>query len=84
MKFSKNLKFSKKLNSEILCFEKISRKLFQFFLFYKMENIISSLARFTKKEVDSVKKAITQYAGQVVVSFKNFLFRMNGLIVLKN
>ena len=31
-----------------------------------MENIISSLARFTKKQVDSVKKAITQYAGQVI------------------
>ena len=27
---------------------------------------ISSLARFTKKQVDSVKKAITQYAGQVI------------------
>ena len=31
-----------------------------------MENIISSLARFTKKKVDSVKTAITQYAGQVI------------------
>ena len=31
-----------------------------------MENIISSLARFTKKQVDSVKKAISQYAGQVI------------------
>ena len=31
-----------------------------------MENIISSLGRFTKKQVDSVKKAITQYAGQVI------------------
>ena len=31
-----------------------------------MENIVSSLARFTKKQVDSVKKAITQYAGQVI------------------
>ena len=27
---------------------------------------ISSLARFTKKQVDSVKKAISQYAGQVI------------------
>ena len=27
---------------------------------------ISSLARFTKKQVDSVKKAISKYAGQVV------------------
>ena len=44
MKFSKNLKFSKKLNSEILCFEKISRKLFQFFLFYKMEKEIRDMA----------------------------------------
>ena len=35
-------------------------------MFYKIENIISSLARFTKKQVDSVKKAITQYAGQVI------------------
>ena len=58
------LKFWEK--SEILCFEKIFQKLFKFFLFYKMENIISSLARFTKKQVDSVKKAITQYAGQVI------------------
>ena len=31
-----------------------------------MENIISSLARFTKKQVDSVKKAISKYAGQVI------------------
>ena len=31
-----------------------------------MENIISSMGRFTKKQVDSVKKAITQYAGQVI------------------
>ena len=57
----KNLKFSKK--SEILGFEKISRKLFQFFLFYiKMENIIS----YFKKQVDSAKKAISKYAGQVI------------------
>ena len=27
---------------------------------------ISSLARFTKKQVDSVKKAISKYAGQVI------------------
>ena len=27
---------------------------------------ISSLARFTKKQVDSVKKAISQYAGQFI------------------
>ena len=57
----KNLKFSKK--SEILGFEKISRKLFNFFvLFYKMENIIS----YFKKQVDSAKKAISKYAGQVI------------------
>ena len=31
-----------------------------------MENIISSLARFTKKQVDSAKKAISKYAGQVI------------------
>ena len=31
-----------------------------------MWKIISSLARFTKKQVDSVKKAISQYAGQVI------------------
>ena len=31
-----------------------------------MENIISSLARFTKKQVDSAKKAISKYAGQVM------------------
>ena len=31
-----------------------------------MENIISSLARFTKKQVDSMKKAISKYAGQVI------------------
>ena len=37
----KNLKFSKK--SEILCFEKISRKLFQFFLSYKMEKEIRDM-----------------------------------------
>ena len=37
------------------------------FLFYvKMWKSISSLARFTKKQVDSVKKAISQYAGQVI------------------
>ena len=36
-------------------------------MFYiKMWKSISSLARFTKKQVDSVKKAITQYAGQVI------------------
>ena len=56
----KNLKFSKK--SEILGFEKISRKLFQFFLSYKMENIIS----YFKKQVDSAQKAISKYAGQVI------------------
>ena len=56
----KNLKFSKK--SEILGFEKISRKLFQFFLSYKMENIIS----YFKKQVGSAKKAISKYAGQVI------------------
>ena len=56
----KNLKFSKK--SEILGFEKISRKLFQFFLSYKMENIIS----YFKKQVDSATKAISKYAGQVI------------------
>ena len=31
-----------------------------------MENIISSLVRFTKKQVDSAKKAISKYAGQVI------------------
>ena len=31
-----------------------------------MENIISSLARFTKKQVDSAKKAISKYAGLVI------------------
>ena len=31
-----------------------------------MENIISSLVRFTKKHVDSAKKAISKYAGQVI------------------
>ena len=31
-----------------------------------MRKSISSLARFTKKQVDSVKKAISQYAGQVI------------------
>ena len=36
-------------------------------MFYiKMWKSISSLARFTKKQVDSVKKAISQYAGQVI------------------
>ena len=30
-----------------------------------MENIISSLVRFTKKQVDSAKKAISKYAGRV-------------------
>ena len=60
----KNLKFSKK--SEILGFEKFRENYFNFFLSYKMENIISSLARFTKKQVDSAKKAISKYAGQVI------------------
>ena len=31
-----------------------------------MENIISSLVRFTKKQVDSAKKAISKYAGRVI------------------
>ena len=31
-----------------------------------MENILSSLARFTKNQVDSAKKAISKYAGQVI------------------
>ena len=31
-----------------------------------MENIISSLARFTKKQVDSAKKAISKYAGRII------------------
>ena len=36
-------------------------------MFYiKMWKSKSSLARFTKKQVDSAKKAITQYAGQVI------------------
>ena len=38
-----------------------------FFLFYiKMWKSISSLVRFTKKQVDSAKKAISKYAGQVI------------------
>ena len=37
------------------------------FLFYiKMWKSISSLVRFTKKQVDSAKKAISKYAGQVI------------------
>ena len=31
-----------------------------------MENIISSLARFTKKQMDSAKKAISKYAGRII------------------
>ena len=31
-----------------------------------MENIISSLVRFTKKQVDSAKKCISKYAGRVI------------------
>ena len=31
-----------------------------------MENIISSLVKFTKKQVDSAKKAISKYAGRVI------------------
>ena len=32
-----------------------------------MENIISSLARFTKKQVDSAKKAISKYAVRLLI-----------------
>ena len=60
LKFRKNLKFSKK--SEILGFEKFRENYFNFFLSYKMENIIS----YFKKQVDSAKKAISKYAGQVI------------------
>ena len=48
-------------------FEKILQKLFIFFLFYiKMENSISSLVGLFKKQVDSAKKAISKFAGQVI------------------
>ena len=64
----KNLKFSKK--SEILGFEKILQKLFIFFCLIKMENIISSLVRWTKKQLDSAKKAVsentTKFVGRVI------------------
>ena len=56
----KNLKFSKK--SEILGFEKFFQNYFNFFFYIKMENIIS----YFKKQVDSAKKAISKYAGQVI------------------
>ena len=41
---------------------KILKKLFNFFLFYKMEKVIS----YFKKKVDSAKKAISKYAGQII------------------
>ena len=42
-------------------------KTIYFFLFYiKMENSISSLVGLVKKKMDSAKKAINKFAGQVI------------------
>ena len=55
--------------SEIFDFEKF-RKNYLIFFILKMENSISSLVRWTKKQVDSAKKAIskftTKFVGRVI------------------
>ena len=59
-----NLKFRKNLKFSVL---KKFYKNYLFFLFYiKMENSISSLVGLFKKQVDSAKKAISKFAGQVI------------------
>ena len=64
LKFSKNLKFLKK--SEIFGFEKFNKNYLIFLSYLKMENIISYSAWFTKKQVDSAKKAISKFVGWVI------------------
>ena len=58
------LKFSKK--SEISVLKKFTKNYLIFFSYLKMENIISSSVRFTKKQVDTVNKAISKFAGWVI------------------